>query len=145
MALPENAIRWRLRTNPTITDVVPEERIHPWPLFQGEQLPAIIYKIISDPPLGSLDGVSSLSHARIQLDVMADDWETARDLAKRVQNTLQGWGPETAEQVEVRSVRFHREEDGFSDMSEAPQSAEEIPTYRFSGDCHIWYREAVPA
>lgn len=58
---------------------------------QGSPLPRVVLTLVSDVPVYSQDGASTLSHARVQLDCYAAGQGAAVLLARQVQSALSGY------------------------------------------------------
>jgi hypothetical protein len=67
------------------------DRVFPMKVPQGEELPCITYKLISDPGEPTHSGPSSLRHPRFQLDCWGNNYLEAATLADEVISRMDGY------------------------------------------------------
>lgn len=65
-------------------------RIYPGRRDQGSGLPAVVYHLISAPRRRTLQGRTSMTFARVQIDCWGDDEDAADQMGKAVKATLEG-------------------------------------------------------
>lgn len=91
-ATVEGAIFFQLTSHPGWSALA-GTRAYPVELPQGAALPATVYQLISDPPLGLSHTSNGLVRARFQLASIAGDhdWDAAKALDAQVHAALRGW------------------------------------------------------
>lgn len=67
-----------------------DDRVWPVLSVQPATTPYLIYSVISDVPLVTLDGPNGTDNLRVQIDAYADSYGAAKALAKRVKDAMQG-------------------------------------------------------
>lgn len=93
-------------------------RIHPFSKRpQSDPLPAITYLRVSAPRSHSHDGPDGLVPARIQLDVLGEDYKEAKELADLVRILLDGFRGKMGE-VEISGSFLDGDPDKFEEEVE---------------------------
>lgn len=95
MPIAEEAVKRQLGDDRDIVEIV-EDRIYPEQMTQGSVLPAIVYSRISSPRLGIMGGPGGGVGPRLQLNMYANTYRKAKELADYVRLCLDGrngrWG-----------------------------------------------------
>lgn len=63
-------------------------RVYPIEGYQAGALPYIVYQRISTIPYNTICGDTGSSYVRMQIDVITDNYEDARDLARLVRRSM---------------------------------------------------------
>lgn len=124
-------------------------KTYPWgEVPQNPSYPHLTYHRVSGQRMRTLKGPNGVSHPRIQLDVWARSYKTAKELAALVRVALDAWvGAEIAAGRVPRfvattgrilqAVIVHDE----SDAAEEPGHGDEVSEFRVTLDTQIWFRE----
>lgn len=84
-------IRNILRASGGVTALV-DQRISPAERAQDESLPAVVLTLVSCVPQNHLNGAPTLDANRVQLDVFAETYEDAREVAAACRSALEAGG-----------------------------------------------------
>lgn len=116
-----------------VAGTVPQEETRPW----------ITYQRIGTDPGNTLAGASALADAIMQINCVADDYDTARDLAELVRLRMRrtAWPGTTSGSVTIEGVRGIDDDDS----TEPPQASEEFGVFMARQDFGIIHRVPVPA
>ncbi len=122
------AIFTKLSTDGGISAIT-STRVYPIKLPQQPTLPALTYRIITEPQVHSMEGTFS-QNARLQIDCWAETFLAAHELAEAVEDAMNDFsGTIGAEQVISSSVQVNKQ-----DLFDP-----EVNDYRVSIDYSIWH------
>lgn len=82
-------------------------RFYPVDAQQGSQLPFVTYQVISDPPPHVM-GADKESQARVQFDVWASSWLSAREVRDELLDAFDRWAGVSGGTTVDRSVCENR-------------------------------------
>jgi len=128
----ERALRDLLLATQDVAELV-GDGIHPVHLPQGFRLPAVSYQRISGPRIRAHEGPSGLARPRIQVDCWAETYAAAKELARRVRQSVDGWRGESAG-IRINDVSVVTEMDGYE-----PDTG----IWRVQLDLIVWHEEAT--
>lgn len=112
---PESALRNRLVTTAAVTALV-GTRIYPVIAPATAALPFITWRRVAVTRQQSLRGPVGTPTVSLSLDIFAETYEAARDIADQCRATLDGWGG-TFENTVVANVSLDNESDGFAQLA----------------------------
>jgi len=95
---------------------------------QTTALPFIVYRTISNDAIDDKDGVSGFEYRHVQLDIFAEDYADADDIAEKVRAALDGFEG-TNSGVNVGYIRLDDQGDAYDEQAEATGVTQE---YRIS-------------
>jgi len=108
---PEAAIRNTLVTNTAVAALI-GSRVFPVLAPATAALPFVTWRRISVQRQQSLSGPIGVPTVSLSVDIFAETYEAARDIADAVRRCLDGWGG-TFENTTVANVSLTNEADGF--------------------------------
>jgi hypothetical protein len=111
---PEAAIRNCLVTTGDVTALV-GSRIYPVLAPATAPLPFVTWRRAAVTRGQALSGPIGTPTVSLSLDIFADTYETAREIADRCRRALDGWGG-TFENTVVANVSLENESDGFAQL-----------------------------
>lgn len=113
----EEQLRALLRGFPAVADIA-GTRVNWGAHPQGELLPAVILRVISDVEGHTTNGRNGVSEARVQIDCQAESYGAAKLLARAVRNSLTGYRGGLFQAVLFANARDGRE--GGTDEADRP-------------------------
>lgn len=111
---PEAAIRNRLINTAAVTALI-STRIYPVIAPATAALPFVTWRRIAVTRQQSLRGPVGTPTVNFALDIFAETYESARDIADQCRLSLDGWGG-TFENTVVSNVSLDNESDGFAQL-----------------------------
>lgn len=112
---PEAVVRNRLVTTAAVTNLV-STRIYPVIAPATAALPFITWRRVAVTRQQSLRGPVGTPTVNLSLDIFAETYESARDIADQCRAALDGWGG-TFENTVVANVSLDNESDGFAQLA----------------------------
>lgn len=112
---PEQAVRAVLLADAAVAAIV-GTRVYPVIAPYDAQPPLLTYRRSAVQRSHTLSGPSGITTVTLIVDVVALTYESARDLADKVRQSLDGWGG-TRENADVRNVSLETESDGFVQLA----------------------------
>ena len=112
---PEAAVRSQLTATTAVTSIV-STRIYPVIAPATAALPFVTWRRVAVTRAQSLSGPTGLPTVSLSLDIFAETYESARDIADECRKSLDGWGG-TFDNVEVANVSLDNESDGFAQLA----------------------------
>lgn len=112
---PEAAIRNRLVTTAGVSALV-GTRVYPVLAPATAPLPFVTWRRVAVSRSQSLAGPIGLATVSLSLDVFAETYEAARDIADQCRRSLDGWGG-TFDNTVVSNVSLDNEADGFAQLA----------------------------
>jgi hypothetical protein len=132
---PEAAVRNRLVTTTAVTTMV-STRIYPVLAPATAPLPFITWRRAAVQRAQSLSGPIGVPSVILSLDIFAETYETAREVADVCRKALDGWGG-TYENTVVSNVSLDNEADGFAQLT----GGDMPPVYTVSQTYGILWKE----
>lgn len=132
----EERLRTILLESTPITDLV-GQRIRPDELAQEDTFPAILIEVDDEDPLAMLSAVGGLQKAAVNVIALTEKKTTARLLAKRVRETLDGFDDEV-DGVEIEAT-FEKRENGFDHDDDGEDTGVYFSTCIFE----VWWDEST--
>lgn len=126
----------------SVTDLTDEvsTRIYASAAPQGTTLPYITYHEISGETQHHQTAAAGLVDSRFQIDVWAANHTSREAVFEEVRLALDGYegamGSTTVDRVVIESRQ---------DSTDRGEAGSEVPVFRKSIDCRIWFRESVPS
>ena len=130
----EHDIVARLKANVAIDAMISGKKIYPLSLPQNAPLPAVVYQKISSVPGYNIEGENGITTDRIQIDSWAESYETAKELAHLIRQSISGFTGESA--VNILGMFLDNEQD-FDEMVDGKK------LYRISSDYMVHYKMEV--
>jgi hypothetical protein len=118
----EEALYSHLSTSTALTAIV-SDRIYPMMMPQDPTLPAITYQRISNSPVNTLGGFSSLDNPHIQFDCWTTSYSAAKALGDKLRKALSS------------ATTFNALQMSDQDLYEA-----DTEIYRVSMDFSCWFK-----
>lgn len=112
---PEAVIRHRLVSTAAVTALV-GTRIYPVIAPAAAALPFITWRRLAVSRQQSLAGPIGVPTVNLSVDIFADTYESARDIADQCRLSLDGWGG-SFENTNVSNVSLENEADGFAQLA----------------------------
>lgn len=112
---PEAVVRNRLVTTTAVTAIV-STRVYPVIAPATAALPFITWRRVAVTRGQSLSGPTGTPTVSLSLDIFAETYESARDIADECRKSLDGWGG-THENTTVANVSLDNESDGFAQLA----------------------------
>lgn len=112
---PEAAVRSRLIATAGVSALV-STRIYPVIAPATAALPFVTWRRVAVQRTQSLKGPIGTPTVSLSLDIFAETYESARDIADQCRQSLDGWGG-TIDNVTVASVSLDNESDGFAQLA----------------------------
>ena len=112
---PEAVIRNRLVTTAAVTALV-STRIYPVIAPATAALPFITWRRLAVTRQQSLAGPVGVPTVNLSVDIFAETYESARDIADKCRASLDGWGG-TFDNTTVSNVSLDNESDGFAQLA----------------------------
>lgn len=75
----EEVLRGKFLADETVAGMI-EDRLYSAPAEHPQDLPYVVYQLISSVEGNELDGTPSLCTSRVQYSFISDDWKEARDI-----------------------------------------------------------------
>lgn len=102
---------------------------------ENNTLPAVTYRLVSDPRVESFDGHSGLANPRLELTAWAETDTEAESVAEQLRLCFEGWSG-TVSSVAIKAIGLEDEDDGYDDETEM---------YFHRLDLTIWHNETKPS
>ena len=112
---PEAVIRNRLVTTAAVTALV-STRVYPVIAPATAALPFITWRRLAVTRQQSLAGPIGAPTVNLSVDIFAETYESARDIADQCRVSLDGWGG-TFDNTVVSNVSLDNESDGFAQLA----------------------------
>jgi hypothetical protein len=112
---PEAAVRSRLVATAGVTALI-GTRIYPVIAPATAALPFVTWRRVAVERAQSLKGPIGTPTVSLSVDIFAETYESARDIADQCRQSLDGWGG-TLENVTVARVSLENESDGFAQLA----------------------------
>lgn len=112
---PEAAVRNRLVTTTAVSTIV-GSKVYPVLAPADAALPFITWRRMSVQRQQSLQGPIGVPTVMLSVDLFAETYEAARELADAVRLSLDGWGG-TFQNTVVSNVSLENESDGFATLA----------------------------
>lgn len=112
---PEAAVRNRLVTTAGVSALI-GSRVYPVIAPATAALPFVTWRRIAVTRTQALSGPIGLPTVSLSLDIFAETYESARDIADECRKSLDGWGG-TFDNTEVANVSLDNESDGFAQLA----------------------------
>jgi len=112
---PEAAVRSRLVATAGVTALI-GTRIYPVIAPATAALPFVTWRRVAVERTQGLAGPIGTPTVSLSVDIFAETYESARDIADQCRQSLDGWGG-TLENVTVARVSLDNESDGFAQLA----------------------------
>ena len=133
---PEQLIANALVHDPEVAAVA-GQRVYPVIAPFSAALPFVTWRRSSVGRVQTLSGPSGMAAVVLAVDMFADTYEAARELADRVRRVLDGYGTTVENYVSVRSVTLDTESDGFVQLA----GGDLPPVYQVSQTYSVLWQE----
>ncbi len=134
-----NSIRQYLLSKAAVTAII-GSRLYPVVLPQSQDVPAITFSRVSGGHSHNLDRATGSAIPAFEFDCWAATYAQAETLAEVVRGVMQGFGPGTMGDTEVKACILDDEADAY----EPPEDASDKGVFRITLRYRIRYTESVP-
>jgi len=138
----EQAIVQLLKADTDVAALV-GTKIYPQIAPQNKVYPYIVYHLVTEIPLRHLASASNLSYSRQQLDIFADTYAKAKDLAEKVFQALDGFRGLVTYTDGSLFIQYLAKDDG-NDITVPIESGSDSPRRRTSVDYIVGHDIIVP-
>lgn len=129
MASVEESIYTRITGD---TSIGVSTRVYPVLAPQSATLPFITYQRVGGETLNHMTGTTGDDHGIYQVDIWAASYSSAKSVALKVRNRLNGWSQSSSPTI---APITHLSE---QDQLESPDDGGDVPLYRVIQEYSIW-------
>lgn len=114
--IPEMLLAQAMASSPRVSAIV-QDRIYPVIAPSSAAVPLIAWRRLSVVREQALTGPVGMPVVTLSVELIAETYETVRELADACRETLDGWGGDLGNLISVRLVSLLNESDGFAQLA----------------------------